>query len=213
MAKELFNSDFNTLPEQVQINKEDIKKLSDSSTAQTEQLQTLTTKVDTSTSNIASNTESIDSIKRSYLLKTDASNTYATKTELSHNYVSKEVYDNRFDTGVISLTAQGLNKIKALNDNPNQTIELYKHDDFLELAQQPSSNDLKLQINYNDLLLYDNIALQSNATIANYDNTDAHKTVWYTGQAIITLSTQSDGLFCIAYQYGNLLVLHLITTF
>lgn len=53
MAKELFNSDFYTLPEQVQINKEDIKKLSDSSTTQAEQLQTLTTKVDTITSNIA----------------------------------------------------------------------------------------------------------------------------------------------------------------
>ena len=52
MAENTIN-DFNTLPEQVQINKEDIKKLSDSSNAQTEQLQTLSTKVDTNTSNIA----------------------------------------------------------------------------------------------------------------------------------------------------------------
>lgn len=66
MAKELFNSDFYTLPEQVQLNKEDI--------------ETLKTKIDT-------NTNSIDSIKQLYLLKTDASNTYATKTELS-SYLS-----------------------------------------------------------------------------------------------------------------------------
>lgn len=59
MAKELFNSDFYTLPEQVQINKEDIKKLTDSSTTQTEQLQALSTKVDTNTANIATNTSNI----------------------------------------------------------------------------------------------------------------------------------------------------------
>lgn len=59
MAKELFNSDFYTLPEQVQINKDDIKKLTDSSTTEAEQLQTLSTKVDTNTANIATNTRNI----------------------------------------------------------------------------------------------------------------------------------------------------------
>lgn len=63
MAKELFNSDFYSLPEQVQINKEDIKKLTDSSTAQTEQLQALTTKVDTNTANIATNTSDITKLQ------------------------------------------------------------------------------------------------------------------------------------------------------
>ena len=52
MAENTIN-EFNTLPEQVQLNKEDIKKLTDSSTTQAEQLQTLSTKVDTITSNIA----------------------------------------------------------------------------------------------------------------------------------------------------------------
>lgn len=66
MADTFFIEGLNTLPEQVQLNKEDI--------------ETLKTKIDT-------NTNSIDSIKQLYLLKTDASNTYATKTELS-SYLS-----------------------------------------------------------------------------------------------------------------------------
>lgn len=144
-------------------------------------------------------------VNQFYLKKSDASNTY----------VSKEEYDKRFDTGVISLTNQGLNKIKALTDTPNQTIELHTPADFLELAQQPSGKDLKLQIIYNGSPLYDNIVLQSNRTIENYDNisSSSPKTAWYTGQAIITLSSQSNGLFDIAYHNGNLLGLHLITTF
>ena len=150
-----------------------------------------------------------------YLKKSDASNTYLSKTDASNTYVSKEDYDNRFDTGVISLTAQGLNKIKALTDTPNQVIELNVPSDFLELSQQPSGKDLKLQIIYNGSPLYDNIVLHSNRTIGDYNNisSSSPKAVWYTGQAIITLASQSDGLFDIAYHNGNLLGLHLITTF
>lgn len=75
MAENTIN-DFNTLPEQVQLNKEDIKKLTDSSSTQTEQLQTLTTKVDTNTANIATNTSNI---------ATNATNI---------DNLSKKVYDN-----------------------------------------------------------------------------------------------------------------------
>lgn len=140
-----------------------------------------------------------------YLKKTDASNTYLTKQD----------YDNRFDTGVISLTAQGLNKIKGLTDTPNQVLELHVPSDFLELSQQHTGKDLKLQIVYNGSPLYDNIILHSNRTIGDYDNisSSSPKAVWYTGQAIITLTSQSDGLFDIAYHDRNLLGLHLITTF
>lgn len=150
-----------------------------------------------------------------YLKKSDASNTYLTKTDASNTYLTKQDYDNRFDTGVISLTAQGLNKIKGLTDTPNQDLELHVPSDFLELSQQPTGKDLKLQIIYNSSPLYDNIVLHSNKTIGDYDNisSSSPKAVWYTGQAIITLTSQSDGLFDIAYHDGNLLGLHLITTF
>lgn len=144
-------------------------------------------------------------ISQYYLKKTDASNTYLTKKD----------YDKRFDTGAIILTAQGLNKIKALDDTPNKTIELHVPSDFLELMQLSGNKDLKLQIVYNDSILYDNIVLHPNRTIEDYDNisSSSAKTIWYTGQAVIVLASQSDGLFDITYSNGNLLGLHLITTF
>lgn len=141
--------------------------------------------------------------------------TIATMGWINKYYLSKEDYDKRFDTGTIILTAQGLNKIKALNDTPNQSIELHVSSDFLELMQLSGNKDLKLQIVYNGSLLYDNIVLHPNRTIEDYDNisSSSAKTIWYTGQAVITLSSQSDGLFDIAYSNGYLLGLNLITTF
>lgn len=76
MADTFFIEGLNTLPEQVQLNKEDIKKLSDSNTTQTEQIQALNTKVDTNTANIATNTSNI------------TTNT----TDIDN--LSKKVYDN-----------------------------------------------------------------------------------------------------------------------
>lgn len=76
MADTFFIEGLNTLPEQVQLNKDDIKKLSDSNTTQTEQLQALTTKVDTNTANIATNT----------------SNIATNATDIDN--LSKKVYDN-----------------------------------------------------------------------------------------------------------------------
>lgn len=64
MADTFFIEGLNTLPEQVQLNKEDIKKLSDSNTTQTEQIQALNTKVDTNTSNITTNTTDIDNLSK-----------------------------------------------------------------------------------------------------------------------------------------------------
>lgn len=301
MSDTFFIEGLNTLPEQVQLNKEDIKKLSDSSNAQ---IQALTTKVDTNTASIVTNANDIDNLskkvydngtlsfqiekedsKNCFTFKDNTINTwfkiiskynnydwsihtnsniiyfytnitifdtlkcdglklrtglevnyidssfndadnvlltagaidnnYLKKTDAYNTYVSKEDYDKRFDIVAISLTAQGLNKIKALTDNPNQVIELHIPVDCLEIVQQPSGKDLKLQIIYNGSPLYENIVLHSNRTIGDYNNisSSSPKTIWYTGQAIITLASQSDGLFDIAYQYGNLLGLHLITTF
>lgn len=76
MADTFFIEGLNTLPEQVQLNKEDIKKLSDSNTTQAEQIQTLNTKVDTNTASIANNTNNI------------ATNA----TDIDN--LSKKVYDN-----------------------------------------------------------------------------------------------------------------------
>lgn len=64
MADTFFIGGLNTLPEQVQLNKEDIKKLSDSNTTQTEQMQALNTKVDTYTTNIATNATDIDNLSK-----------------------------------------------------------------------------------------------------------------------------------------------------
>lgn len=211
MAENTIN-DFNTLPEQVQINKEDIKKLSDSSNAQTEQLQTLSTKVDTNTtniatntSNIASNTESIDSIKQSYLLKSDASNTY----------VSKEDYDNRFEIARLTLTEDGFNKIKTMTENEGTAIiTLNTPNDFTEQVPPINPNNMKeirLNINYDVNTLYSNIHLVPNTTTNNYDNLQGSlDEYWYTGHAMLLLPSQNDGYFIIAYQKGVNLILRLI---
>ncbi len=241
MAENTIN-DFNTLPEQVQINKEDIKKLIDSSTTQTEQLQTLTTKVDTNTANIATNTESIDSIKQSYLLKSDASNIYATKTELSNDYLkktdasntyltktdasntyltkiyanatylSKQDYEESINKGDIQFTTQGWTKFKTITDTEGQTITLSVPSDLLEHVQVTGTNDLKLQLVYNGHTVFENIYLHPNNSINNLDYIAGAKSTYFTGQAVLTLSTQSTGLFYIVYQEGTSLTLHLITT-
>ena len=215
MSDTCFVEDLNTLPEQVQLNKEDIKKLSDSSTTQAEQLQTLSTKVDTNTANIATNTESIDSIKQSYLLKTDASNTYLTKTDASSTYVSKEDYDNRFDTGKIVLTENGFNKIKTMAEEVGTTIELMVTTDFTENVQSNNTNELKLDV-FAEFVepIYRNIHLVPNQTIDDYDDLQgSSESTWYTGNAMLNLPSQDIGYFTISYQKGSILILTLITHF
>lgn len=187
MAHTFFVEGLNTLPEQVQINKEDIKKLSDSSTTQTEQLQTLSTKVDTNTaniatntSNIASNTESIDSIKQSYLLKTDASNTYATKSAI------KTLEYDYFDA---VLTPSGFAKIQA-DVTIGNSITLFKDTDFTEDIY---NTDLKhktvifnLYRNDENIYISTNIKLDIGRTTSYYSNNDQPAT-WYTGIGVIKL--------------------------
>lgn len=315
MAEYTIN-DFNTLPEQVQINKEDIKKLSDSSTTQTEQLQALNTKVSTNTANIATNTSNIDNLSKNvydngtlsfqidkdnskncftfkdntfntwlkiisksnnydwsirtnsnkiyldsaldcstlmiqgsgkinyiydydfnshsglltaaaihdtylkktdasdtYLTKTDASNTYLSKIAASNTYVTKQDYDERYDTGDIQFTTQGWTKFEAITDTEGQTITLSVPGDLLEHVQVTGTNDLKLQLVYNGHAIFENIYLHPNNSINNLDYIAGAKSTYFTGQAVLTLSTQSKALFYIVYQETTEITLHLITTF
>lgn len=213
MADTCFVEGLNTLPEQVQLNKENIKKLSDSSTTQAEQLQTLTTKVDTNTANIATNTESIDSIKQSYLLKSDASNTYLTKTDASNTYVTIQDYDERFYIGYISLTTEGFNKIKTMAEKEGTTITLIATTDFNDNIRVTNTHELILSVYYNGNPIYRNIHLMPNQTIDDYTAyQDATEYTWYTGHAMLNLPSQDNGYFAISYQNDtyNQLILTLI---
>nr|DAG62304.1 MAG TPA: hypothetical protein [Caudoviricetes sp.] len=147
-----------------------------------------------------------------YLTKTDASNTYLTKTDASNTYVTIQDYEERLDTGDISFTTQGWTKFNAITDTEGQTIELNAPADLLEHVQVTGINDLKLQLFYNSHAVFENIYLHPNNTIDYLDYITGAKTTYYTGQAILTLSSESDGLFYIVYQEGKGLTLHLITT-
>ena len=212
MADTFFIEGLNTLPEQVQLNKENIKtnthniqRLGDLSDTYHDQIQSLNTKVSTNTANIATNTESIDSIKQSYLLKTDASNTY----------VSKEDYDNRFDTGKIVLTENGFNKIKTMTEEVGTTIELMVTTDFTENVQSNNTNELKLNVFAESVEpIYRNIHLVPSQTIDNYDDLQGSlEYTWYTGNAVLNLPSQDIGFFTISYQKRNKLILTLISHF
>lgn len=207
MADTCFVEGLNTLPEQVQLNKENIKKLSDSSTTQAEQLQTLTTKVDTNTANIATNTESIDSIKQSYLLKSDASNTYPTKSAI------KTLEYDYFDA---VLTPSGFAKIQA-NANIGTSITLVKDTDFTE---EIYNIDLKhktvifnLYRNDENVYISTNIKLDIVNTTNYYSDNDHQPTTWYTGIGVIKLGLAAvfgNNYLCyIAYDtsYNNGLII------
>lgn len=151
-------------------------------------------------------------VNKYYLTKTDASNTYLTKIAASNTYVTKQDYEERIDTGDIQFTTQGWTKFKAITDTEGQTIELNVPADFLEHVQVSGIRDLKLQLIYNGHAVFENIYLHPNNTINDLDYITGAKTTYYTGQAMLTLSTQSKGLFYIVYQEGVGLTLHLITT-
>lgn len=138
-----------------------------------------------------------------YLKKTEASNTYLTKTE----------YNNRFDTGVIDLTENGYNKIKAMAEEEGTTIELTATTDFSENIQLINTKELILNITYDGDNIYRNIHLVPNQTIDDYDAYhDATEENWYTGHAMLVLPSQDNGYFAISYQNGthSQLILHLI---
>lgn len=313
MADTFFIEGLNTLPEQVQLNKEDIKKLSDSNTTQTEQLQALTTKVDTNTANIATNTSNIatnntnidnlskkvydngslsfrlgtesepsiqvaffrdsrypnrdlsiqyatsspknrwmiqcnpdddvyfnfahinhatvsalyfwnsgyitgfsdsdvddnhqgltaHAINQNYLKKTDASNTYLTKTDASNTYVTKQDYEERIDTGDITLTQNGFDKISAMTEDVGTTITLTHTTDFTEHIQVTNTRELILNVYYNGDPIYKNIHLVPNQTIDDYTAVQEGTENWYTGHAILILPSQDYGYFAVSYQNGN----------
>lgn len=125
MAENTIN-DFNTLPEQVQINKEDIKKLSDLSSTQSEQIQTLTTKIDTNTAKIDAITSNIANL--GWELKTDTS---GNKGYIPKNFDENIPYSL---TNITDLTqASGLNIYKDTDGYVWSFLSIYipSEDDFV----------------------------------------------------------------------------------
>lgn len=185
MADTCFVEGLNTLPEQVQLNKEDIKtntaniqRLGDLSDTYHDQIQSLNTKV-------ATNTESIDSIKQSYLLKSDASNTYATKNAL------KPLENSYFDA---DLTTAGLAKIQA-NATIGTSITLLKDTDFIEnIYNTDRKHKTAIFTLYRDddaeIYISENIKLDIVNTTDYYsDNDQPH--IWVTGLGVIKLGSAS----------------------
>lgn len=139
-----------------------------------------------------------------YLKKSDASNTYLSKTEASNTYVTKQDYDERYDTGDISLTQAGYNKINSMDENIGSTITLTATSDFTENTQVSNTRELILSVNYNANPIYRNIHLMPNQTIDDYTAyQDATEENWYTGHAILVLPSQDNGYFAITYQNGT----------
>ena len=182
---EITINDYNTLPEQVQINKDDIK---------------------TNTADITKLKDDISKInltEQYYLKKTDASNVYLTKQE----------YNNRYDTGEILLTVDGFNKIKNMAEKVGTTITLMVTTDFIENVQPINVNELLLNVFAGSVKpIYRNIHLMPNQTIDDYDalQNSQYKT-WYSGHAVLILPSRNFGRFAISYQKGNMLILTLTT--
>lgn len=138
-----------------------------------------------------------------YLKKTDASNTYVTKQD----------YDKRFDTGVIALTEEGFNKIKAMAEEVGTTITLTATTDFSENIQLTNTKELILNVTYNGNNIYRNIHLVPNQSIDDYDAyQDASESTCYTGHAMLSLPSLDNGYFLLSYQNGthSQLILHMI---
>lgn len=215
MADTFFIEGLNTLPEQVQINKEDIKtntdniqRLGDLFDTYHDQIQSLNTKVNT-------NTADIDSIKQSYLLKTDASNTYLSKTVASTTYATKTELSNAnkridaLDTGTfdIDLTTPGLEKIKA-NVTIGSPITLTKDTDFSEYIDGVDTYKTILFSIYTDqsedYYISVDIKLDVGYTADVYGDDDQYYT-WLTGIGVIKLGPDTNGnnyLCYISYSQG-----------
>lgn len=148
-----------------------------------------------------------------YLSKTDASNTYLTKTDASNTYVSKLDYNTRFEKAILTLTEAGFNKIKNMVENEGTTITLNATSDFTEQVPPIDLNNMKelrLLVKYGVEVIYSDIHLVPNSTIDDYDALQGTTSGWYTGHAMLTLPTQDNGYFVIAYQKGVNLILRLI---
>lgn len=152
-------------------------------------------------------------VNKYYLTKSVASNTYVTKVYADGNYVTKQDYEERIDTGDIQFTTQGWTKFKNITDTNGQTISLSVPGDLLEHVQATGTNDLKLQLFYNGHAVFEYVYLHPNNSINNLDYISGAKSTYFTGQAVLTLSTQSEALFYIVYQETIGITLHLIATF
>lgn len=140
-------------------------------------------------------------VNKYYLTKTDASNTYVTMTDASNTYVTIQDYNERFDTGDISLTTEGFNKIKTMAEKEGTTITLTATTDFNENIQVTNIREFILNVYYNGNPIYRNIHLMPNQTIDDYTAyQDATEYTWYTGHAMLNLPSQNDGYFAISYQ-------------
>lgn len=142
-------------------------------------------------------------INRYYLKKTDASNTYLTKTDASNTYVTKQDYEERIDTGDITLTQNGFDKISAMTEDVGTTITLTHTTDFTEHIQVTNTRELILNVYYNGDPIYINIHLVPNQTIDDYTAVQEGTENWYTGHAILVLPSQDYGYFAVSYQNGN----------
>lgn len=127
-------------------------------------------------------------------------------------YLTKQDYEERIDTGDIQFTTQGWTKFKSITDTKGQTITLSVPGDLLERVNVTGINDLKLQLFYNGHAVFENIYLHPNNSINDLDYITGAKSTYFTGQAVLTLSTESEALFYIVYQEAVGLTLHLITT-
>lgn len=140
-------------------------------------------------------------INKYYLTKSDASNTYLSKTDASNTYVTIQDYDERFETGDISLTTEGFNKIKTMAEKEGTTITLIAPTDFYENIQVSNICEFILSVYYNGNPIYRNIHLMPNQSIDDYTAyQDATEYTWYTGHAMLNLPSQNNGYFAISYQ-------------
>lgn len=149
----------------------------------------------------------------SSLLTANAINeNYLKKAVASDIYLSKQDYNESIDKGYIQFTKQGWTKFETITDTEGQTITLSVPDDLLEHVQVTGTNDLILQLIYNDHAVFENVYLHPNNSTDNLDRIEEGKSTYFTGQAVLTLSTQSEALCYIVYQETTGITLHLITT-
>ena len=103
-------------------------------------------------------------------------------------------------------------KFKTITDVKGQTITLSIPGDLLEHVQLTGHDDVILQFYYNSNPVFENVYLHPNNSINNLDYITGANSTYFTGQAVLTLSTQSKALFYIVYQEIIGITLHLITT-
>ena len=187
MADTFFIEGLNTLPEQVQINKEDIKKLSDSSNAQ---IQALTTKVDTNTANIVTNATDIDNLSKK--VYNNGTLSFQIEKEDSKNCFTFK--DNTINTW-FKIISKYNNYDWSIHTNSN-IIYFYTN---ITIFDSLKCDGLKLrtgiEVNYIDTSYNDasNVLLTASAIYNNYlKKTDASNTYLTKTDASSTYATKTE---------------------